>query len=171
MTFCNPNLLDNLHVATPCRADWERMAVRDESGAVRFCQSCGKNVYNISLMSHDEALVTIRAHEGNLCVRFARRADGTVVSGDCPVGVRTKRRRRGFTVAALLAALIPSPVSSLMKRASAATLRTVPALSALEKTGVGHKVFAWLDERDSSNMIIMGAPVGPLPPKSIPNAP
>jgi hypothetical protein len=137
--------LDDIRVATPCRADWERMQPRDASGAVRHCQSCHKNVYNLSLMSSYEATALIERHEGNLCVRFARRADGTLVTGDCPVGAAMKRRRRGWTIAAILAAVIPSPVSAMLKQASAATLRASPVFSALENTPAGNKLFTWLE--------------------------
>jgi len=81
--------LDNIQIAAPCRASWEHMRGDD---TVRFCQTCRKNVYNISMMSRAEAEALIEAKEGNLCVRFAQRADGTVVTDDCPVGLRAIRR-------------------------------------------------------------------------------
>jgi hypothetical protein len=93
--------LDNLHVATPCRAAWENMAGTDQ---VRFCQTCAKNVYNLSMMSRDEAERLIRAKEGKLCVRFYQREDGTVLTNDCPVGARVARRRLWGGLAAGLAA-------------------------------------------------------------------
>ena len=154
------NFLDEVRVATPCRADWDKMQVQDDNGAVRHCQSCRKNVYNLSMMSRAEAQSLIQKHEGEMCVRLARRADGTLISGDCPVGIQSKaRRRRGWTIAAILAALIPSPVSALLKRASAATLRVVPVFSVLENTPAGEKVFAWLEPHNTTPIAgpIMGA--------------
>ncbi|HEY0076993.1 MAG TPA: hypothetical protein VGB77_23105, partial [Abditibacteriaceae bacterium] len=71
-----PNLLDDIRVATPCRADWDKMSGDEQA---RFCQSCRKNVYNIAMMSRDEALALITEKEGNLCVRLSRRADGTLI--------------------------------------------------------------------------------------------
>jgi type IV secretory pathway VirB10-like protein len=56
----------------------------------RFCKSCQKNVFNISLMSRQEAEALIQSREGNggnLCVRYALREDGTVITNDCPVGL------------------------------------------------------------------------------------
>jgi hypothetical protein len=86
-----PLLLDQIRIATPCNADWDEM-VGDER--VRFCGSCEKNVYNLSQMTRDEAEALVREKEGRMCVRFYQRKDGTILSADCPVGVRRKRLRQ-----------------------------------------------------------------------------
>ncbi|HEY0075726.1 MAG TPA: hypothetical protein VGB77_16620, partial [Abditibacteriaceae bacterium] len=95
------------------------------------------------------------------------RADGTLITNDCPVGIKTKKRRRGWTIAAILAALIPSPLSAMLKQASAKTLRAIPAVSALEQTQTGEKVFAWLDPQPEPFSVVAGAiviPISPTPP-------
>jgi hypothetical protein len=84
-------VLDNLSVAAPCKADWNEMT-GDER--VRFCGQCDKNVYNLSGMTRAEAEALLVAEEGKLCVRYFRRADGTVLTADCPDGLRRRRRRR-----------------------------------------------------------------------------
>jgi hypothetical protein len=61
---------------------------------VRFCEHCAKNVYNLSAMPRQEAEGLLFAKEGKVCVRLYKRADGTVLTNDCPVGVRRRRRRR-----------------------------------------------------------------------------
>jgi hypothetical protein len=73
---------------------------------VRFCGECAKNVYNLSAMTRDEAEGVLAEHHGNLCVRMYLRDDGTVMTQDCPVGVRRKWVRRVASAAggALLAA-------------------------------------------------------------------
>jgi hypothetical protein len=58
------------------------------SECARFCTSCGLNVYNLSAMTREEAEALILQKEGRLCVRFFQRDDGTVMTTDCPVGVR-----------------------------------------------------------------------------------
>jgi hypothetical protein len=72
---------------------------------VRFCGSCQLNVYNLSDMSRAEAETLVRQAEGedgpHLCVHFYRRADGTMITRDCPVGLlaraaRGVRRRVAF---------------------------------------------------------------------------
>jgi len=82
--------LDDITIAAPCHAAWDKMRGSD---TVRFCQSCEKNVYNLSLMTRAEAEALIQEKEGGLCIRFARRADGTVITDNCPVGLRGARRR------------------------------------------------------------------------------
>jgi hypothetical protein len=83
--------LEGLRIASPCKADWNAMA-GDER--VRFCGQCQKNVYNLSDMSRDEAEALVQGAEGRLCVRMYRRADGTVLTSDCPEGALRKQRRR-----------------------------------------------------------------------------
>ena len=84
-------LLGSVRVATPCTASWEAMTGDDQ---VRFCGQCQKNVYNLSAMDREEAERLLARREGSICVRFYQRADGTVMTADCPVGVRRRRRRR-----------------------------------------------------------------------------
>jgi hypothetical protein len=90
-------LLDRISIASPCSASWDDMVGDDR---VRFCGKCEKNVYNFSSMQSAEAEALIKEHEGNLCVRLFRRQDGTVLTADCPVGVRKKRVRRLVVLAA-----------------------------------------------------------------------
>jgi hypothetical protein len=80
--------LEQIRIAEPCNASWERMA-GDER--VRFCDGCRKNVYNLSAMNRAEAEELVREMEGRLCVRFYQRRDGTVLTDNCSVGVRKAR--------------------------------------------------------------------------------
>jgi hypothetical protein len=84
-------VLDTMKIASPCTASWDEMKGDDR---VRFCGGCEKNVYNLSAMGREEAESLLRAKEGNLCARLYRRADGTVITADCPVGAKRVRRRR-----------------------------------------------------------------------------
>jgi hypothetical protein len=84
------NPLDHVRVAAPCSADWERMLGNEK---VRFCAHCNLNVYNLSGMTKKEAERLIIQHEGRLCVRFYRRTDGTILTNNCPVGLRALKRR------------------------------------------------------------------------------
>jgi len=78
------DLLNRVKIASPCRADWNSMKGNDRA---RFCDQCQKNVFNLSAMTSHEAAALIRSTEGRLCVRLYRREDGTVLTGNCPVGV------------------------------------------------------------------------------------
>jgi hypothetical protein len=76
-----------LKVASPCKESWEQMSGDDR---VRFCRSCHKKVYNLMEVSESEIGTLLRPGRELPCVRFYQRADGTVMTADCPVG----RRRR-----------------------------------------------------------------------------
>src|SRR5262245_24307050 len=118
---CSP--LERLRIASPCPASWEQMS-GDER--VRFCDTCDLHVYNISRISHREAMSLITETEGRLCARIYRRADGTVITRDCPVGLRAIRRRIGrlATAAAVLITTICGNVAAFSgKRNSNAAKR------------------------------------------------
>ncbi len=110
-------VLEQLHIAAPCDASWDAMQGDDR---VRFCGSCSKNVYNLSSMARDEAESLVRANEGNLCVRYFKRADGTVLTTDCTVGVRRRRRRR-FVALAGAGALATSALATAFVHQGAPT--------------------------------------------------
>ncbi|HEX7665790.1 MAG TPA: hypothetical protein VF407_14790 [Polyangiaceae bacterium] len=92
-------MLANAKIASPCNADWNDMRGDTQ---VRFCGKCEKNVYNLSEMTEDEAEALILEKEGKLCARFYTRADGTVMTKDCSVGVRRKWATRAGAAAVLL---------------------------------------------------------------------
>jgi hypothetical protein len=121
--------LDDVRIASPCRANWDDML---GDNRVRFCAPCAKNVYNLSALSRDEAEVLLRESEateaagtGSLCVRLYRRADGTVLTEDCAVGVRRKRRRL---------VVFGAVGAGLMAAGSAMELFTASAITAVGTT-------------------------------------
>ena len=81
----SPFSLEQIEIASPCSAAWNEMEGDDR---VRFCRQCHQNVYNLSAMSRSEAETLVQEMEGVPCVRLYRRMDGTVLTDDCPVGVR-----------------------------------------------------------------------------------
>jgi hypothetical protein len=99
--FSSP--LDNVHVATPCKADWNQMIGTEQ---VRFCAQCSLNVFNLSLMTRTEAESLIARTEGRLCVKFYRRRDGSIITRDCPVGLAAIRRRVSYLARAVISAAL-----------------------------------------------------------------
>jgi len=99
--FSNP--LDNIRIASPCNADWDQMMGNERA---RFCGQCNLNVYNLSSMTREEAELLIGRTEGRLCVRYFRRADGSVMTQDCPVGLRAIRRRMSRVARAVGSAVL-----------------------------------------------------------------
>jgi len=104
------SLLDNIRVASPCPASWEKMTGDDR---VRFCQECKLNVYNLSEMTRLEGERLIANREGRLCVRFYRRADGTILTRDCPKGLRARVRRLSRIAGAALSAILSNSLAAL----------------------------------------------------------
>ncbi|SHH08857.1 hypothetical protein [Massilia sp. CF038] len=73
--------LHRIHIASPCTASWEAMQGNER---VRHCGACNKNVFNLSAMPEADAAALLADNlDGALCVRFYRRADGTVMTSDC----------------------------------------------------------------------------------------
>jgi len=97
------DILNNVRVASPCSVPWEQMTGDDR---LRHCQQCNLNVYNFSAMSAQEVVDLVQQKESRLCGRFFRRADGTMITSDCPVGLRAALRRRIAGIAARAAAAI-----------------------------------------------------------------
>lgn len=103
MPVSAPVSLENVRVAAPCPTSWEKMNGDDR---VRHCAECKLSVYNLSDMTRAEAERLIATHEGRLCVRFYRRADGTIITQNCPKGLQALIRRVSRMAGAVLSAMI-----------------------------------------------------------------
>jgi len=90
----------------------------------KFCGQCQKHVYNLSAMTRTQIESLIREKEGKFCGRFHRRADGTMLTADCPSRLRRIRKRLaglGGALGALLFSLAgcsPRQASSPPTRAT-----------------------------------------------------
>jgi hypothetical protein len=91
-----------ISIASPCSKSWEQMQGTSQK---RFCDSCRKHVYDLSAMRYDEVKELLE-REVPPCVRLYQRADGTVLTADCPVGRERRwkkiRRLASLATAALL---------------------------------------------------------------------
>lgn len=108
MDMNTKNLPFKINIATPCPARWEDMGGDDR---VRFCDHCRKNVYNISALTTAEAAALLESKQGNLCARIYQRADGTVLTDDCPVGVARQWRRLKVLVSSGVAIMVMTLVN------------------------------------------------------------
>lgn len=95
--------LDHVTVAAPCNVGWENMVGNEQ---VRFCGQCSLNVYNLSGMTKREAEHLVAQTEGRLCIRYYRRADGTILTRNCPVGLRALKRRLSRMARATISAVL-----------------------------------------------------------------
>lgn len=96
--------LDELQVASPCTESWEDMQGDARS---RHCARCDHAVHDLSALTRAEAeeLLADSLAGASICVRFRRRADGTVVSADCPERLQRGRRSAWWRAAAALLTL------------------------------------------------------------------
>lgn len=133
MVAAKPISLPQIEIASPCSAEWSAM---EGDERVRFCRACQKNVFNLSSLTEAEAVELLAAHDGRLCLRIFRRADGTVLTADCPVGWAAVRRRmiRGIAAAVLLAAtMLAGTLTALGMSRSANRVRQAGALQQLRQ--------------------------------------
>lgn len=82
--------LDSIRIATPCTARWEDMVGDDRK---RHCGECRLAVHDLSAMPRHEAEAWLAEQNGRVCIMLRRRADGRLITRDCPVGLRAKARR------------------------------------------------------------------------------
>lgn len=110
------DFLDKVRIASPCNVSWESMS---GSARARFCSQCELHVYDISQLSRKEAVALIASTQDRICARIYRRSDGTILTRDCPIGLRAWRRRVSRIAGAALATVI-----SLFSLAAAQKKRT-----------------------------------------------
>lgn len=103
----NQSLLDQIKISAPCPANWEQM--EGSSDEVRFCHQCHLHVCNLSAMTRQEALSLIQRTDGRLCARIYQRHDGTVITSNCPQGLRIIKQRLLRFAGATLALLLSIP--------------------------------------------------------------
>jgi hypothetical protein len=90
-------------VASPCNARWNDMSGDERA---RFCGQCSKHVFNLSAMTRVQIETLVREKEGKFCGRFHRRADGTMLTADCPSRLRRMRERLAQVGGALCALVL-----------------------------------------------------------------
>ncbi|HJX91453.1 MAG TPA: hypothetical protein VJ372_13215 [Pyrinomonadaceae bacterium] len=131
--FSNP--LDHVRIAAPCKAVWDNM-FGDER--VRFCGQCNLNVYNLSEMTKSDAELLVARTEGRLCVRFYRRTDGSILTRNCPEGLRALKRRLSRVASAVGTALVSFlaglGLHGIVDRASRSYVMGQPYISSPLKT-------------------------------------
>jgi hypothetical protein len=138
--FSNP--LSKVRVASPCAADWDSM-IGDER--VRFCGQCELNVYNLAALTKAQAENLIVRTEGRLCVRFYRRRDGSILTQDCPVGLRALRQRMSRirrAVASMLLGFFAGSAGSYAFNGFETVLDETPTLGAIAVSEINKPIYS-----------------------------
>ena len=82
------SLVQSAKIASPCHASWDQMEGDERK---RFCFQCRKHVYDFSKMTTVEVEELLKSE--SVCGRIWKRADGHVITADCPVGIKKRRER------------------------------------------------------------------------------
>ena len=118
----------DIRIASPCRTNWNLMQGDDR---LRFCAECHLSVYNFSSMSEAEIDDLLDNHEGRICGRFYQRADGMVLTQNCPVGPHRAYRNASHVAAALLSAVLalaPAIAAAVPQQKQNAPLTQIKAI-------------------------------------------
>ena len=68
-------LFDSIDVPAPCPKKWDEMIGDDKT---RLCQSCDKQIYNVSAMTRGAARRLLFESKERVCIRLEKDADGKV---------------------------------------------------------------------------------------------
>lgn len=120
-------------------------------------------------MTREEAHQLIAQREGRVCVRLYRRADGTVITADCPIGRRHATRPMWWSVTGFVALMASG--AAVWSRPAAPANHSAPAI----QTPLVDRARTWpvvgaVVNRVSPQPVMMGdiamppAPVAPTPP-------
>ena len=154
--FTNP--LSNIKIASPCSQDWNEMIGTERK---RFCGECKLNVYNLSGMSRSEAENLLLNSEGRLCVRFFRRADGTVLTKDCPVGWQAIKQRVSKTATAF-ASLLFTALSGIGLANYFAKASAQPTMGAITPKIENYTMGDMAIDKMNSNFAVQGKPIATM---------
>ena len=116
--------LANLRLAFHCPERWDDMTGDDR---VRACARCDRQVFNLSDMTRAEAEALLAQRGVTPCVRFYRRADGTVMTADCPTGAPREGRRLAMAASTLAAGTALATAAPAMADPAAPPAATAPA--------------------------------------------
>ncbi len=151
--FTNP--LSSIKIASPCSQDWNEMIGTERK---RFCGECKLNVYNLSGMTRNEAENLLLNSEGRLCVRFFKRADGTVLTKDCPVGWQAIKRRVSRAATAF-ASLLFAAFSGIGLANYFAKAIEQPTMGAITPNIKNYAMGEMAIDETNSNVAVQGKPI------------
>ncbi|MFT3712876.1 MAG: hypothetical protein QM817_34925 [Archangium sp.] len=108
-----------IRIASPCTEKWEEMSGDERA---RHCAKCKLNVFNIKEMTEPEVRALLSSKTGRVCGRVYRRADGTVLTKDCPTGLKLVRKK-ALMALAMTASMLVAGTAYAMGRQPAACVK------------------------------------------------
>jgi len=159
-----PDPLKNLRIASPCPMNWDQMTGDNRA---RFCSLCNLHVYKIAELTRKQAVALISETEGRICGRIYRRSDGTVITRDCPIGLRAIRRRVARVTGAVFATIVTLSTSVFgqkpSKKADSSCKQQVTVTRKKSDTEAGALTGTVLDPNGA---VVFGAQIKITEPKS-----
>src|SRR5690349_6727693 len=151
-------ILDRVTIPIRCDADWSAMPGTDR---VRHCAQCGKHVYNLSAMSRREAERLIESTGGRLCARIYQRPDGSILTQNCPQGIRELSRRLARRVSWAMSAVLGLPPVAAQQISQAGIAVSMIARTNADAAAVSGLIF------DVTGTPLRGATIEFLQAKSV----
>lgn len=135
-------------IASPCSANWDEMP-GDEK--MRLCGQCNKHVLNAIEMTDEEVLQAFAriAAGQRVCMQLYRRADGTFLTKDCPVGFK-KLQAQARKAISRVAAFIAGGLSLLL---SLAGMQSATAQNNGTTAGATGQSTCGIDTRDHNKPV------------------
>ena len=146
-------LLQSIEIPNPCTESWDTMRGDEQ---VRHCGVCKKNVYNLSAMPQAQAAALVaETVDGDLCVRFYLRSDGTVMDSDCSTSTRVKFHRAMRTLPRMAAG---AAGAAAVVAAAAHAAPGTPARPGQKPTVVEASI---VKDQEPPQPVMMGTPLPP----------
>ncbi len=95
-------ILRQMTIPNPCSMDWANMRGDERT---RHCDSCGKQVHNLTAMESSEAAALLGARDGEICGRVFQHADGTLSITSPQALPQAPPRRWQFQIRTLMAVI------------------------------------------------------------------
>jgi len=147
-----------------CPYKWQKMKGGSQT---RHCGACKQNVYNISTMTRKEAVDLIKEKEGNLCVRFYQRRDGTVITRDCASILGKERLKPKWNVIAIANAYLAFMATVLMPMLGPALVTIVQGVGPVMKSPSSTDTLSSLHASDLPSTVTETPPAN-QPSKDLP---
>lgn len=165
----------DLRIASPCTESWNAMTGDERA---RHCAKCRLTVYNVKELKEAEVRELLFTSQGKVCGRLYRRADGTVLTKDCPTGVAALRKKVFAAVTMAVALLLGVVGYRLGKSRECATGSTESWFDRVVTTRFveareelrGTRTFGPMVNELWPEEVMMGAIVA-MPPKPSPGGP